>query len=147
KLVAIGQDQARQAALDAYREKLARTQILANAGDDIKIGSAATRPLTDQEISLVTHAALTTPPDAAWFWSGRTPDPTSATGFANAADKAPDLAKMNDGYTLEMWLKKNGLPIPATDDEWTLASRLFALGASGQVRVVLGSSLRPGNVW
>ena len=88
-----------------------------------------------------------TKPNEAFFWSGK----TNGVGGADAAGK---IAGANGGTTLEQLTVNKGIELPAWDpndpasvQSWTDASRSYADGASGTVRAVIGSSLRPGNVW
>jgi len=47
------------------------------------------------------------------------------------------------GITLPAWDASN----PSVVAAWQNASRNFAVGASGDVKAVIGSTLRPGSVW
>lgn len=92
-------------------------------------------------------------PDAAHFWSGR-----DASGMGVGPDGsgiAERIAVGSNGTTLEMTLEKNGInPLPAWnrhDPEsvrfWEDASAAYAENTRGQVTAVIGSELRPGNIW
>ncbi len=92
-------------------------------------------------------------PDAAHFWSGRD---ASGTGVGpDGSGIAERIAGGSNGTTLEMTLEKNGInPLPAWnrhDPEsvrfWEDASAAFAENTRGQVTAVIGSDLRPGNIW
>jgi filamentous hemagglutinin len=61
---------------------------------------------------------------------------------------------LNNGTTLETLIEQNGIQMPAWDasnpavvQAWQNISAQYAAGASGSVRAVIGSNLRPGNVW
>ncbi|GAA3586146.1 hypothetical protein GCM10022419_080350 [Nonomuraea rosea] len=104
---------------------------------------------------------------AAFFWSGRTK--LESGEFLNAGPKAAaDIAETKGGTTLESLMDSRGIPqanwdpnkmewdpdetawdlLKAhVDDAWKQVSLTYARNASGEVRVVLGESLRPGNVW
>jgi hypothetical protein len=88
-----------------------------------------------------------TQPNTAFFWSGR-------TGSVGGQDIAAQIAQQNGGTTLETLIAQNGIQMPAWDasnpavvQAWQNVSAQYAAGASGTVRAVIGSSLRPGNVW
>jgi hypothetical protein len=90
-----------------------------------------------------------------FFWSGRTSEglgvgPKSAGG--NGA--AESFATSNGGTTLEGLLDRNGViqpkwsfDDPAAEEWWSRISGLYAENVQGEVRAVVGSNLRPGNVW
>lgn len=65
----------------------------------------------------------------------------------------PGLATPRGATTLEMYLHSRGAQMPRWDGTpeveaaWKDVSQKYAEAASGDVRVVLGESLRPGNVW
>ncbi|WP_234814838.1 hypothetical protein [Mycolicibacterium porcinum] len=92
-------------------------------------------------------------PNTAHYWSGR-----DASGLGVGPDGsgiAERIAEGSHGTTLEMTLEKNGIdPLPAWnrhDPEsvrfWEDASAAYAENASGEVTAVIGSDLRPGNIW
>lgn len=92
-------------------------------------------------------------PDAAHFWSGRD---ASGTGVGpDGSGIAERIAGGSNGTTLEMTLEKNGVnPLPAWnrhDPEsvrfWEDASAAYAENTRGEVTAVIGSDLRPGNIW
>ncbi|TCR62902.1 hypothetical protein [Rhizobium sp. BK376] len=90
---------------------------------------------------------VATEKSTAFFWSGR-------TGDTGGEDIAAQIAQQNGGTTLEMLIKQNGIQMPAWDasnpavvQAWQDISAKYAAGASGTVRAVIGSNLRPGNVW
>lgn len=85
---------------------------------------------------------FTTPPGKAIFWSGD-------TDGVNSQDVADDLAAKTGSTTVDQFLKEHGIPQPAPGDieAWKQISQLFAQGASGVVRVVLGKNRRPGSIW
>ncbi len=90
---------------------------------------------------------LTTPPNKAFFWSGR-------TDGVGGEDAAADFAHQYGGETLETTLANHGLKDkmpkwgePGATDPWTEASQTYASNATGTVYVVLGENRRPDNVW
>lgn len=94
------------------------------------------------------------PPDSHVFWSGRTEiDVDGTTGTYGSGAIAAGLAEPRGATTLEMYLRDNNIAMPRWDgspevaNQWGEVSRRFAESASGDVRVVLGADLRPGNVW
>ncbi|MBI1905046.1 MAG: hypothetical protein HYS20_02215, partial [Rhodocyclales bacterium] len=95
---------------------------------------------------------VSTKPDTAFFWSGRTKD---ANGKARGgADDAARIAKEHEGTTLETLIEERGIKMPDWDPTdpssikaWEDISAEYARGASGEVRAVIGQDLRPGNIW
>lgn len=92
--------------------------------------------------------AFSTTRSSAFFWSGRT---SAGAGVEGAARRA---ASASHGTTLEQLMEQRGIELPEWDPDdagvqqmWADASAAFAEGVSGEVRAVVGSSLRPGNVW
>jgi hypothetical protein len=92
-------------------------------------------------------AAFRTEPGTAFFWSGR-------SGGVGGEAVAREVAESSHGTTLEKLMEERGITMPAWDADnpevvqvWKDASAAYADGASGEVRAVIGSSLRPGNVW
>lgn len=94
-----------------------------------------------------------TDPNTAHFWSGR-----DAGGIGVGPDGsgiAERIAEGVGGGTLETTLVKNGvdpLPVwnrhdPASVQFWEDASRAYAENTNGEVTAVIGSDLRPGNIW
>ena len=90
---------------------------------------------------------LKTDPDTAFFWSGR-------TDGVGGADIAANVAKGKGGTTLESTIANKNIKMPEWDfnnpssmEAWDLASGAYAEQVSGQVRAVVGSELRPGNIW
>jgi hypothetical protein len=103
-----------------------------------------TAPFVDEA---TLREALKTDRNKAFFWTGRV-DGVSVE--AEAARRAGEIG----GATLETRLRDAGIEMPAFDNRseeavkvWTLASTLFAEQASGIVHVVMGTSLREGNVF
>jgi filamentous hemagglutinin len=85
--------------------------------------------------------------DEAVFWSGK----TDGVGGANVAGQ---IALAQQGTTLEQLAQARGFNLPVWDPDnpasikaWDMASKAYAENASGAVTAVIGSSLRPGNVW
>ena len=94
-----------------------------------------------------TANAFATGADEAVFWSGK-------TNGIGGVDVACNIASGCGGTTLEQLMQTRGITLPAWDASnpsvvaaWQNASRNFAVGASGDVKAVIGSTLRPGSVW
>lgn len=102
--------------------------------------------------------------DSAIFWSGRTEiKPKTETEPAEYLNMGPntvadEFARRVDGTTLEILMKNRGIPqanwseregpiAEMVNDAWTQVSKAYARGASGEVRVVLGASVKPDGVW
>jgi hypothetical protein len=94
-----------------------------------------------------------TEPNTAYYWSGR-----NADGIGVGPDGsgiAELIAHGSGGKTLEMTLAENGvdpLPVwnrhdPVSVKFWEDASTAYAENAQGGVTAIIGSNLRPGNVW
>jgi hypothetical protein len=88
--------------------------------------------------------ALTTGADEAIFWSG-------VPGGAGTASR---WAGTNGGVTLESTLASRGISLPAYDSSspisvaaWRAASKQFASGARGSVRVLQDDSVRVRSIW
>jgi hypothetical protein len=84
-------------------------------------------------------------PNKSYFWSGLGP---------GGARTATTIAHGGGGMTLEMFIETRGIQMPVWDSTnsasikaWEDVSRIYASSASGEVRVVLGNNLRPGNIW
>jgi hypothetical protein len=98
---------------------------------------------------------VTSPPNGAFFWSGRTSDgigigPRSAGGDGSA----DSFAASHNGTTLEGLLEQKGVKAPlfdftdtASQEWWSKVSGMYAENVRGEVHAVVGSNMRPGNVW
>ena len=93
---------------------------------------------------LLQDLRLSTGSGQAVFWSG----------IKNGDQAAAAWAAKNGGTTLEMALAARGVSMPAWNPNnpavvsaWRLASRDFAAGASGNVRVLQANSVRTSSVW
>jgi hypothetical protein len=107
---------------------------------DFSSVNAATRHGINEALASPASARLGTAPGQAFFWSGR-------TAGIGGEEVAAGYAGRGAGVTLEQVLAQRGIPRPTTPEGWTRVSREFAQGASGDVRAVVGRSLRPGNQW
>lgn len=103
-------------------------------------------PLFDDAavVSLVTPRGLATGPDEAVFWSGIRGGDSTATAWVSK----------NGGSTLETTVAQRGVSLPAWDAgnpaavaAWRNASREFAAGASGKVRVLQADAVRVNSIW
>ena len=114
---------------------------LRNAGDLLESGTSS---LIDID---AIRPKLKTQPDTAFFWSGRTDGIGGAENVAN-------IAKSRGGVTLESTIEIQNIVMPEWDfnnpstmEAWDLASGAYAEQVSGEIRAVIGSELRPGNIW
>ena len=101
---------------------------------------------TDFDVELI-RGRLKTDPDTAFFWSGQT---YSIGGM----DVAKKIAKNKGGVTLESTIDDTNIVMPEWDfntpssvTAWEEASNVYAEQVSGEIRAVVGSELRPGNIW
>lgn len=90
---------------------------------------------------------LATDPDSAFFWSGRTEG-------VGGPDVAEAIAKSRGGVTLESTIKDKNIKMrewdfdnPQSIKAWEDVSASYAKQVSGEVRAVVGQSLREGNIW
>ena len=81
------------------------------------------------------------------FWSGR-------TNGIGGVEVAGQIAAASGGTTLEQLLEKRKITMPVWDaanptvvQAWKDASLGFAQGARGELKAVIGQTLRPGSVW
>jgi hypothetical protein len=84
-----------------------------------------------------------TGPNEAFYWSGR-------VNGKGVMDQALEIAKSKGGTTLEGIIDSKKIKMPKWEDNpkvWEDVSAAYANQASGEVRAVLGTELRPGNVW
>ena len=100
-------------------------------------------------------AQLSTQPNEAFFWSGRNAENVGVGPISAGGNGAADLvAHGSNGTTLEALLDLHGIEPPKwspgdtySENWWSGVSQLYAENASGEVHAVVGSNLRPGNVW
>ncbi|MBE9468859.1 MAG: hypothetical protein IMY72_11165 [Bacteroidetes bacterium] len=99
-----------------------------------------------EDVAKVAHH-LKTEPNKAFFWSGI----TNGIGGKNIA---LDIAESKGGITLEGLLKKKGLDLPEWDINnpvtvklWEDVSAQYSKQVTGEVRAVVGKTLREGNIW
>lgn len=90
---------------------------------------------------------LKTEPNEAFFWSGR-------TDGIGGKETALEIALSKKGITLEALVDKFKIPMPEWDmkipssvETWQKISQSYAKQASGEVRVVMGESVRNDSVW
>ena len=114
---------------------------LRNVGDALESGTSS---LIDID---AIRPKLKTQPDTAFFWSGR-------TDGIGGAENAANIAKSRGGVTLESTIEIQNIVMPEWDfnnpstmEAWDLASGAYAEQVSGEIRAVIGSELRPGNIW
>ena len=101
---------------------------------------------TDFDVELI-RGRLKTDPDTAFFWSGR-------TDGIGGMDVAKKIAKNKGGVTLESTIDDTNIVMPEWDfntpssvTAWEEASNVYAEQVSGEIRAVVGSELRPENIW
>ena len=101
---------------------------------------------TDFDVELI-RGRLKTDPDTAFFWSGR-------TDGIGGMDVAKKIAKNKGGVTLESTIDDTNIVMPEWDfntpssvTAWEETSNVYAEQVSGEIRAVVGSELRPGNIW
>lgn len=92
-------------------------------------------------------SVVQTNPNEAIFWSGR-------TNGVGGIDIAKQIANKFQGKTLESLLESRQITMPLYDptvapsvQAWVDISTELAKNAIGEVRAVLGSQLRPQNIW
>jgi hypothetical protein len=97
------------------------------------------------ERGLIGPPSFTTRSGEAYFWSGL---------GRGGAETAAGVARRGGGTTLEMFIESRGINMPVWDaanpasiKAWQDVSRVYASSASGEVRAVVGSNLRHGNIW
>ncbi|MFT4146921.1 MAG: S8 family serine peptidase [Mobilitalea sp.] len=90
---------------------------------------------------------LKTERSTAFFWSGR-------TNGIGGAERALEIAGGKGGTTLENIIETKGINMPEWNindpksiEMWRQASAKYAEQASGEVRAVIGSNVRPDSVW
>ena len=95
-----------------------------------------------------------TEPNTAYFWSGRTSDGVGVGPQGNDVGIAAQLAHERGGVTLESVMRERGVLQPEWDADnpavaqwWADHSAAYANNAHGEIHAVIGSSLRPGNIW
>ncbi len=88
-----------------------------------------------------------TEPNTAFFWSGK-------SNGVGGAEKALEIAQAKGGTTLEGMIDSKGIKMPEWDindplsiKAWQDISGEYAKQVSGEVRAVVGNSLRTGNIW
>ncbi|MFD1739545.1 peptidoglycan-binding protein, partial [Bacillus salitolerans] len=128
--------------------KLVNTGLkLAKIGDKVVLG-LKTGKASDKGIDISKLSPLVkTEPNTAFFWSGK-------SNGIGGAEKALEIAKAKGGTTLEGMIDSKGIIMPKWDindpssiKAWQDISSEYANQVSGEVRAVVGNSLRPGNIW
>jgi hypothetical protein len=133
---------ARAAATEAAAAKEAN--LSPSAGRPRSAPQPADTPRPAAAAAASRAAAFETKSNEATFWSGLGP---------NGAERAQAFVKGNGGKTLEQLTAERRIDMPVWDRHnpssvkaWEDASRMFAQGAKGDVRAVLGD-VTPGSVW
>lgn len=126
-------------------------------GDDVDrvdIAEVLDAELPQPPIGEAGEVAFDIPAGDSVFWSGRTPLLVDGeTEEVGSGPLAAGLAEEHGAVTLELYLAEHRIPMPAWDgsdavaEAWSAVSEEFAESASGDVYVVLGTELRPGNTW
>lgn len=107
-------------------------------------------PPKDASLAAAIRTTISSNPNTAWFWTGRTGK--CANDDDSAMHLAATLASAHGGATLEQRIDSHKVKMPvwgSPDSKvaWAYASSLYAQQASGDVFVVLGKCPRSGNVW
>ena len=95
-----------------------------------------------EDVAKISHL-LKTEPNKAFFYSGNT------NGIGGEV-KALEIAKSKGGNTLEGVLADRGIKFPKFEDNpkwWEDVSSQYAKQVSGEVRAVVGKTLRENNIW
>ena len=95
-----------------------------------------------EEVAKISHI-LKTEPNKAFFYSGHT------NGIGGEL-KALEIAKSKGGNTLEGVLADSDIKFPKFEDNpkwWEDVSAQYAKQVSGEVRAVVGKTLRVDNIW
>jgi hypothetical protein len=111
--------------------------VLEKAND----GKTAFKEISE-DVAKISHL-LKTEPNKAFFYSGHT------NGIGGEL-KALEIAKIKGGTTLEGVLADKGINFPKFEDNpkwWVDASAQYAKQVSGEVRAVIGKTLREDNIW
>ena len=102
-------------------------------------------PVEERTVKYFDDIQLKTEPNKSYFWSG-----LGETGASTAAN----IAGKNGGVTLETTIEVQGVKMPKWDfnnpsavETWKNASSAYARQASGEVRAVIGSSVKPDSIW
>ncbi len=90
---------------------------------------------------------LKTEPNTAFFWSRK-------TDGIGGADVVAETAREKGGVTLETLIDETGIQMPEWNfnnpvsmDAWYMVSASFSEQVSGEVRAIVGTELRLGNIW
>ena len=110
--------------------------------------TASKNVVKDVSKGAVAPSLLKTESNSAFFWSGR-------TDGIGGAERALEIAKQQQGgTTLEGLIESKGIKMPEWDinnsssiKAWEDVSATYANNVSGNVRAVVGSNLREGNIW
>jgi hypothetical protein len=139
---------------------LAATKVLTSAVVKEFVAAKTGKTITDDAAAAITNnfyrdgapinygaSRVVTNPNEAVFWSGR----TDGVGGINAAKM---IADQNKGRTLEQLIETRKIDMPVYDptvpssvQAWQSISTELAKNASGDVRAVLGSQVRPQSIW
>jgi len=101
-------------------------------------------------IAMRIKKSLRPQPGQAVFWSGTK---SGKNGPVSVGKDAEKFAKVNGKEVLRHALAKQGIKIPPPSQNphssrlWEIASKVYALRASGDTHAILGSVRRPGNVY
>uniref|UniRef100_UPI0026107563 hypothetical protein n=1 Tax=uncultured Chryseobacterium sp. TaxID=259322 RepID=UPI0026107563 len=126
-------------------------QQIKEIGKDIYSDQRLTDKLEDMveipKFVSIYASKLKTEPNEAFFWSGR-------TNGIGGQEIALEIAISKNGTTLEGLIDKHKIPMLEWDSsnaksvkQWEGVSEKYAQQVSGDVRAVIGESLRKGNVW
>jgi hypothetical protein len=131
-------------AITTALEKQAALRAEANAVEKARLDNSIYR---DGAATDYGKSIASTNPNEAVFWSGR-------TDGVGGKEAAAELAEKYRGLTLEKIIERRQLNLPAFErfnpdsiEAWTKISYELAKHANGEVRVVLGRSVREDSIW
>ncbi|WP_197093392.1 ALF repeat-containing protein [Nonomuraea sp. SBT364] len=150
----------------ALKNAFTAARTSSSALSEIRIGLIRNRhQLVLAEVRAMLVGEYSSVKNTAYFWSGRTEIEPDKYRYAGP-DEAGELARNNDGTTLERLMDSRGIPQasgrpgdwdPAempwdeiqqqVNDAWDRISLAYARGASGEVKVILGRDVREQSVW
>lgn len=137
-----------QAILDPEEAAVAPHQIA--LGGDSATGDVSTAP---GEAVFWSGATELKPGETAWPGAKTIETPDGKKLLLAGEDNAKAIARSQGKVSLESLIEDRGITMepwsddPAVQQTWKDISDRYASGVSGDVSVVLGDSLRPGNIW
>ena len=140
------------AEITALLEVASARVVAAGRGAAAQTSAAVKKVVSNGLVVLRKPSRVSTKPDTAHFWSGRSKDANGK--YQGGAIKAEEIARSEGGKTLEMLIEERKIVMPNWDPTnhssikaWQDISAEYAAGASGEIRAVVGNELRRGNIW